>query len=90
MPPLLQGHRVTLEGKFKHTFLFTLKKNHSEIDILRNKHKFLEMFPLSIAFSSYYDCKFFKTNFYPALISKIHIFCQNNFHEIPPTISYFN
>ena len=26
MPPLLQGHRVTLEGKFKHTFLFTLKK----------------------------------------------------------------
>ena len=52
MPPLLQGHRVTLEGKFKHTFLFTLKKNHSEIDILRNEDKFLEMFPLSIAFSS--------------------------------------
>ena len=52
MPPLLQGHRVTLEGKIKLTFLFTLKKNHSKIKVLRNKHKFLEMFPLLTAFQA--------------------------------------
>ena len=49
----LHFYKVTelpLKVNLSTLFYSLLKKNHSEIEILRNKHKFLEMFPLLTAF----------------------------------------